>query len=111
MVKVIYLCESGRRRIESVQMAYLRLALGEVVHGMCGIRVVLIRYFLARSACLVVPFPLPWSCQGLLVSRVLHVMQFKSILIDENDFHFLLHPVGVLNFCTFELAVEGCDSA
>ena len=65
--------------------------------------------FSVKLACPVVSFLVPWSCQGLLVSRVVHVKKLIPVFVNENDFHFFLQSVGVLSLGAFKLAVERRD--
>ena len=60
-------------------------------------------------ACQAASFLVPWLCQGLLVSRVIHVKKLIPVLINEDDFHLFLQSVGVLSLGALKLAVECRD--
>ena len=59
--------------------------------------------------CQVASFLVPWSCHGLLVSRVIRVMKLVAVLINEDDLHLFLQSVRVLSLGTLKLTLECRD--
>ena len=69
------------------------------------------RYSLDRGSlaiwvCQVVSSVLPWSRQGLLVSRVFVVMKLVTVLINQDDLHLFLYSVRIMSLGALELTMK-----